>query len=280
MPSPIKTLSPFQLFSGSAAADSHPQPTAAGEGYVMKKPTLSPVRRILAVNQEVLALSEKMLEGNITQIGDFRIELSELTQKQAERMHESLKHHEKSRFWGILAKIGSVILSAASVVFGVTLISTGAGVVMGGAMVAAGLAAIANVAMDETGGWDFVAQQMFRENQEHRILFRALVPAAVGVVCGLATLGGTGIAGAALGIGGRLATVAQVAGSLAVGITTGAKGIHLAQASFAEAAHGEAKKDMFLNQTALEELTLRTVAAQKSITRELNTAARILHTQS
>lgn len=280
MPQRIETApSPFDLFAQKVASPAKESPVEAETPVEMVKPTLNrnPIRHLLAVKEQVLSTAEGMMESNIDKIEEFRVDLEKLRAEQIAKLRESLSSEDSSGFWGFLAKIGSMLMAAISTVFGVFLVTTGAGTLVGGAMVAAGLLSIANIALEETGAWDWIALKISNENEEFRQVFRTFVPVAIGIVCSLAGLGGVGITWGVLDIGGQALAVAQVAMNLTVAVTTGAKGIHLAQMSWAQSEQVELKAKVFEKQEQLEELSNRIIAGQRHVSQELKNAARIIN---
>lgn len=288
-------ISPFEMFSLGQNDKSSVEEELFGE-IPMTKPDLNPnpMFRYLKINTETVQVAENMMEYNINAIEEHRALLETLRTEQIERLQESLKTEEFSDFWSILAKIGSMVLAAISTVAGIFYMSSGMQILFegvmtafgimsiaaGGAMVASGVLSIANLTLEESGGWDWIADKLAAENEEYRKNLRILLPAAVGAVCAITSLGSTFFHWETMDGASKFITIAQTAANFVAAATTASKGFHYAQVSCTEAERTKLSREIFQKEECIEELLNRFMFCQKNIRKELDSAARIITLQS
>lgn len=275
------SVSPFDLFSLKSSSKP-PEPEISSHNGEMIKPQLSPnpLLRYLTVNNEMITVAEKMTEFNIGEVEGERKELEALRAKQIERLHESLKAEDYSGFWGVLSKIGSMVLGAISTIVGAFFLTSGAGTIVGGAMIASGVLSIANLTLEETGGWDWIVDKLAKEDEEFRKTLRLLLPAGIGAICGITGLGSAFFGWESLNSLGKLITVAQTAANFIAGATTAAQGVFSAKTSIAQAEHLELSREVYEKEECLDELINRFLMCQRQIRKELDSASRIITLQS
>jgi hypothetical protein len=274
------SLSPFELFANQPHVKASIEP-APLQSILMTKPTLSanPMLRYLRINTNANQIAEEIMEYNMHEVEEHRSTLEVLRSRQIEKLQNTLKAQDFNGFWSILAKVGSIILGALSTIMGFVLLSSGAGTIVGGAMIAAGVLSLTNSALEESGGWDFIAEKLSNENDELRRKLRFLLPAAIGVICGIIGIGGTIAGWGALNLASKAFTIIQTAANFAAAITMGSKGIHDAQIAWTEAELEDIKHQLLESKELLDELVNRFMISQKQIQRELNNASRIIALQ-
>ena len=112
-------------------------------------------------------------------------------QKTLKKLKEAAENTQSANVWSLLKKIGLSLLSALSVVMGISLIATGAGTLVGGAMIGSGIISLANMLMSEIGVWDWVAKKLAHEDKERQQMLAMLLPLSVGVLAGVIGVFGT-----------------------------------------------------------------------------------------
>jgi hypothetical protein len=223
----------------SIVADSL-EPMAADANFVWapERPVLTPPHslprlsgpsseyRLLAATDESRNLGDAILGALGTRLQNVKLKICEISADNIQKLKEAAQRASDSSFWSTLHKIATCLLSALSIVFGISLVATGGGALIGGAMITSGILSLSNFAMSETGAWDWIAKQLSQDNEERRKMLAWILPCAVGVVAG-----GIGIVGAvqsvasgALQFAEKALSIAQTALTIFNGITTFGKG--------------------------------------------------------
>ncbi|MES2344796.1 MAG: hypothetical protein V4494_02505 [Chlamydiota bacterium] len=277
-------LSPFELISQKPYTKAPAEPLPP-ESALITKPTLSlnPMFRYLKVNAAATKVAENVMEYNMNEVEEHRSMLEHLRADQVERLQESIKAQDFNGFFSILAKIGSVILTALSAITGIVLIGSGGGVLVtavGATIVAAALLSGANLLLEESGGWDFILSKLIQDNDALRRKVRVFLPAAIGTLSGALGIAGMISGWGALNTAGRALTIIQTAANFAAAITMASKGIHSAQVASTDAEYTRISHELSKNEELLNELINRFMVPQKYISRELQNASRIITLQS
>lgn len=177
-------------------------------------PTLSELR-FLAAMEAFRSFGDEILSNLSVRLEGFRLHLQDISAENLKKLKEASENAKSSDFWSLLKKVATCLLSALSVVMGISLIATGGGALIGGAMIGSGIFSLANMLMSETGTWDWVAKKLANEDEEKQKMLAMLLPTAVGLLSG------------AIGIFGSAGTFAWS------GVTFFDKAILIAQASLA-----------------------------------------------
>lgn len=276
------TISPFQLFSHTP----HDSEKRAREMIlpsvdhnVTSKPVLNPVPFLLQVNDHGIKVAESLMEFNIKDWEVQRQELSVLRKKQLEQLVKTIESEESSVFWSFLSKIGQIVLSAISTVLGFSLLATGGGLLAGGALVASGLLTVANVALEETGGWDWIADHIAEQNKELRDNIRTIIPATIGLVCGIGSLFTIGLNLESLNLLEQVLSIALAAANISIGITTFMSGVTQGRALLEEAKDMTFKRDIYKRTDKTDTLLGRFNFCQGQVKKELNNALAFIETR-
>lgn len=212
------------------------------KAYVPSKPQISPV--LFAINNviELTRLGKMMMAWNSARLTDKYKEMDELRIKMAQQIQENVNKSGWAKFWDILQDIGTCVLAAISAVIGISLVSTGAGSLIGGAMIASGVLSIALLIGRKTGAVDWLAKEIAGDDEQLRKLLTMLIPGAVGVACGLLSLGGMIGAWSSINIVQQALSIAQAAASISGGVLTLGRGIVHADVKWGEAQMVELRK--------------------------------------
>lgn len=148
------------------------------------------VYRFLDTTEESRHLGDQILETLGERLNHVKLKIREISTDNIQKLKEAAQRAADSSFWSILNKIATCLLSALSMVFGISLIASGGGTLIGGLMVASGILSLSNFAMSETGAWDWVSKQLASDNEEWQKKLAWILPSAVGILAG-----GIGIVG-------------------------------------------------------------------------------------
>ncbi len=156
-------------------------------------PSLSELR-FLAAMESFRSFGDEVLSTLGVRLETFRLQLQEISAENLKKLKQAAENAKSADFWSLLTKVANSLLSAFSIVIGISLVSTGAGTLIGGAMIASGIFSIANMLMFESGIWDWVAKKLANEDENRRQMLAMLLPSIVGVLTG--SIGVFGSAGA------------------------------------------------------------------------------------
>lgn len=193
--------------------------------------------RLLAVTDESRNLGNQIMSTLGTRLQNVKLKIREISAENIQKLKEAAQRAADSSFWSVLKKIATCLLSSLSIVFGIALVGSGGGALIGGAMIASGILSLANFAMSETGGWDWVAKQISDDNEERRKMLAMILPGAVGILAGGIGLVGSvqGIVSGAIQFAEKSVYIAQTALAIFDGITTFGKGHADAHLTWAQA---------------------------------------------
>ncbi len=190
-----------------------------------REPTLSELRFLsaMAVFGE---FADDVLKTLGVRLDAFRMHLQTITSENMEKLKEAAENAKSADFWSLLKKVANSLLSALSIVVGVSLIATGAGSLVGGAMIASGIFSIANMLMSEAETWDWLAKKLSNEDENRRKMLAMFLPIGFGVVtCGIGLFGAAGaFAWSGINMIDKSILVAQAALAIFDGGTTIGKG--------------------------------------------------------
>jgi hypothetical protein len=276
------TISPFQLFShppinSEKRAEEVTLPPV--DHKITSKPVLNPIPFLLQVNDKGIKTAEGLMEFNIKDWEVQRQELNVLRKKQLEQLAKTIESEESSLFWSFLTKIGQVVLAAISTVLGFSLLASGGAPLAAGALVASGLLTVANVALQETGGWDWIADQIAEKDKELRDNIRTIVPATIGLVCGIGSLFTIGLNLESLNLLQQTLSIAVSAANISMGITTFMSGIAQGHALLEEAKDMSFKRDIYKKNDKADSLLGRFNFCQGQIKKELKNASAFIETR-
>lgn len=196
-----------------------PPPLPEPESY------LSRHLRVIAQNVEQSGLRKKETEEEWIRF--ISGELTELSHEASEKIRESIEKYNESWIWSVLRKVGETILSAISIIFGVSLVATGAGTVVGGLLIASGILSLVNLVCVETKLWDKFAAAVAGNDKELRKQLRTWIPGAIGLASGV--MGAVGSLGAilfsTLNLTQKGILIANTAVNVAESVTTMGEGV-------------------------------------------------------
>lgn len=219
-------------------------------------PTLSELR-FLAAMEAFRSFGDKLISNLSLRLESFRLTLQELSAENLQKLKESAEHAKSSNVWSMLQKIATSLLSALSIVIGISLVATGAGALVGGAMIGSGIVSLANLLLTETGIWDWIAKKLAHEDEEKRQLLAMILPASVGLLA--ATIGIFGSAGAFAWSGinflDKAILIAQTSLALFDGATTIGKGYADAKTLWLEADQINTKSKITVEQEMIDNTT-------------------------
>ena len=193
--------------------------------------------RLLATTEETRTLGNQLLDTFSLRMQGVRSKIQELSAENIQKLKESAERASTSSFWSVLKKIATALLSAISIVFGVSLLAGGGSAFIGGAMITSGILSLANFAMTETGSWDWVSLQLSNGNEEDRKKMAWILPMAVGIIAGGIGLVGSvqGIVSGAIQFADKAILIAQSAFAIFDGVTTFGKGVADARLQWTQA---------------------------------------------
>jgi hypothetical protein len=182
--------------------------------------------RLLAATEESRNLGNSILDTLGLRLQDVKHKIREISAENIQKLKEAAQRVSDGGFWSILHKIATTLLSAISIVFGISLVASGGGALIGGTMIASGILSLSNCAMSETGAWDWVAKQLAYDNEERQRMFAVMLPGAVGLLAGgIGIIGSVqGAVSGALQFAEKAVYIAQTALAIFDGITTFGKG--------------------------------------------------------
>jgi methyl-accepting chemotaxis protein len=224
---------------------------------------INTLERLHTVSYKQIDLQVKILE-------ELETELARLNTENMEKLKESSEKTKENSFWTFLKKIGSLILSAISFIFGVSLITTGAAAVLGAVMIVSSIMAIANLVMSEAGLWGWVAKQLAGENEELKKQLEFYLPLAFGILTAAVGLAG----GAAAVYWGtfnlmeKILIVAQAAVNMAEGIAEIGDGVTKYKMGMSQIDLTRLKRDLFVGEHRIEKAMIgmeRTTEAMSKV---------------
>lgn len=206
--------------------------------------------RLLAVTAASQDLGSEILDSLALRLQGVKAKIKEVSAEMIQKLKEAAARARDSGFWSILKKIATCLLSAVSIVFGVSLIASGGGALLGGAMIASGILSLANFALSEFGTWDWVAIQLANGDEDLKKKLLMILPGAVGLIAGGIGLVGSvnGIVNGALNLAEKALFVAQAALAIFDGVTTLGKGISDARLLWTKADLMEIKAALTVDQ--------------------------------
>jgi hypothetical protein len=228
-------------------------------------PFLQSVEKFHSFGQRYLGTQSKRLEQS-------NREIEKITTENIQKMREAAERASESDVWSFFKKIATAILSAISIVIGISLVASGAGALVGGAMIASGILSIANLVLSEAGFWEALAKRLAQDNEDKRRAIALMLPAIIGVVSGLIGVFGSvgSLAFSTLNFFEKALTMLHAAVGVLDGATTIGKGISDGQVIRADADLAQTRCDATLAHlkneqvsTALEKVLKQLEAAQE-----------------
>jgi len=195
--------------------------------------------RLLGIITETSRLGNQLLDTLNTRLSGIKSKIREISAENIQKLQEAAERAEASDFWSLLKKVATCLISVVSMVFGVALLGSGGGALIGGSMIASGILSLANFTLLETGGWDWVAEQIARDNEDLKAKLRMILPGAVGMLAAGIGIAGSvkGIASGAIQFGDKVGLVIEAALATFDGITTFGKGYADAKLLWVKAEH-------------------------------------------
>jgi hypothetical protein len=210
--------------------------------------------RFLAATDAVRGVGNSILDTLGTRLENLKHKIKEISAAHIQKLKEAAKRASASGFWAMLKKIATCLLSAISIVFGISLVATGGGALIGGAMIASGILSLSNFAMSETGAWDWICEQLAADNEERQKMLSWILPGAVGVIAGGIGIVGSvqGIASGAIQFTEKLMSVAQGALAIFTGMTTIGKGFADARRLWTQSDLDQIQSDLTVERTRFD----------------------------
>jgi hypothetical protein len=207
--------------------------------------------RLLAATDESRNLGDMILDNLGTRLKNVKLRIREISTENIQKLKEAAQRAAESSFWSTLKKIATSLLSAISIVFGISLVASGGGALIGGAMIASGILSLANFAMSETSAWDWIAKQLSYDNEERRKMLAMALPGAVGIIAGGIGLVGSvqAVASGALQFAEKAVYIAQTALAIFDGVTTFGKGYADAQLIWSQSDLSKIQADLTVERT-------------------------------
>ncbi len=182
--------------------------------------------RLFSLMEEFHSFGDGLLSSMTHRLEAFKSKLHEVSEENIKNIRVSAEKAKTSYFWSVLQKIATTLLSALSIVMGISLIATGGGALLGGAMVASGILSIANFVLWESGTWDWLINKLSNEDETRRHYLSIILPASFGIAC--AAISVFGAVGATLWtattVMSKAAMIAQATLATFEGVTTIGKG--------------------------------------------------------
>lgn len=155
-------------------------PPPAPLAFAPSKPKLvRPELLIMALDKKLKALSKRTMNISLTKIEKENLTLEKLIMQQISTDTDLADSKNEAFIWSMLKNIGSCIMAVFQMVFGSYLISTGGGAGAGSALIASGMLALANAALSESGGWNWIAACMEEDNAEKQEMIAIILPLVV-----------------------------------------------------------------------------------------------------
>lgn len=233
-----------------------PQIAQKFSSQVTAEPTLSELR-FLSAMEAFRSFGDQMLSTLGTRLEVFRLELQEISAENLRNLKEAAEKAKASDFWSLLKKIATALVSALSIIIGVSLVATGVGALVGGAMIASGIFSLANMLMCESGAWDWVAEKLANEDEEKRKMLAIHLPCAVGILAGVIGIFGSAGAFAWSGIDffDKSVMIAQSTLAIFDGATTVGKGYADANVIWSQADLTKTKSKITIQRQQIENTT-------------------------
>lgn len=267
---PISDLSPAEPSYRESAAISdsmgpaESQPVWTPERPVLTSPNDLPppnnnpysVFRFLEATDESRNLGNQIMNTLGLRLQNVKHKIKEISAENIQKLKAAAQRASESSFWSTLKKIATCLLSAISIVFGISLVASGGGALIGGAMIASGILSLANFAMGETGAWDWISKQLAGDNEERQKQLAWILPCAVGVVAGGIGLVGSiqGVASGAIQFAEKAVYVAQTALTIFSAATTFGSGVASARLIWAQSDVTKIQADLTVEQTNFDSL--------------------------
>jgi hypothetical protein len=203
-------------------------------------------------------VSYKQIDLQVQILEELETELARLNAENAEKLKESSQRAQESSIWTFLKKIGSLILSAISFVFGISLIASGAAAVLGAVMIVSSIMAIANLVMSESGLWGWVAKQLAGENDELRKNLEFYLPLTFGILTAVVGLSGgaAAIYWGSFNLMEKILIAAQAAVNIAEGVAEIGDGVCKYKISMSQIDLTRLKCDLFMGEHQIERATM------------------------
>lgn len=124
---------------------------------VLKKPL---VCLQLQVQKSGMDVTHQQLLSGLEESNQGNARRHEFRKNSIEAQKKYEQQHQTTEGWGIFLKVTGAISSVVSIAFGIATLATGAGAVIGSFMIAAGVLNIANLVINECGGWNKLARYL------------------------------------------------------------------------------------------------------------------------
>jgi hypothetical protein len=270
---PVSTAYPMMPISSASSLESlYREPVLVSDSIVPmdadshsiwtpERPILTPpnslppvsdsVYRLLAATDESRSLGNEILDTLGRRLQNVKLKIREISADNIQKLKEAAQRAADSSFWSILKKIATCLVSAVSIVFGISLVATGGGALIGGTMIASGILSLSNFAMSETGAWNWVSKQLSNDNEERQKMLAWVLPSAVGIIAGGIGLVGSvqGVVSGALHFAEKAVYIAQTALAIFDGVTTIGKGYADARSIWAQSDVSKIQADLTVERT-------------------------------
>lgn len=209
------------------------QDKAQEQSFLPERPTLTPPElalndyRFFQICEETRKLGNQVLDSLGMRVTMLKEKIKEISAENMSKLREAASNAANSDFWSTLKKIATSLLSAISIVFGVSVMTTGGSALIGGAMIASGVLSLANFALCEYNVWDWISEHIAQDNEDLQNKLKMILPAACGILAGgIGILGSVNaVASGAIDFTGKALLVVQTVIPIFEGVTTIGKGI-------------------------------------------------------
>lgn len=159
-----------------------PAPTLES-GVSLSKPKLQrPELLILDLHARQKKLSDRALGLSLKKIKEENLTLEKLISSQIST-HTDLANSESEAYtWGVVKNLGTSIMAVFQMVFGSYLLSTAGGAAAGSTLIASAMLALANTALSEKGGWNWIAECLEEQNKEKQEMIAIILPVIVATI--------------------------------------------------------------------------------------------------
>jgi len=140
---------------------------------------------------DTYAVGSKLLESAAYEIKFFSESLGKRAADCKAALLDAARKTQQLGTWSTLERIGACILSGFNFAVGYSLYASGSNI-LGTTLIAAGILSVANIAMSEVQGWNFVAKQLAMGNKEYEDRIRFWGP-MIGTAAPLALTGWAGL---------------------------------------------------------------------------------------
>ena len=244
---PMRALSPLSDALPNKAAIAFTPPVLdppSPEWRLLQK--IEPNMR--ALKNKTIALEEKELSG-------YQQELKELNEQKIEKLKESAANVQKSDFWSILQHIASYVTAALSIITGIFLAPVNP--LLSACVIGGGIASIANVMIQDLGGWEWLAKKLTSDPEKQRSIQNTIPALISGLILGLNYISGANL-WTAFDTEQKILSFINAISLLVGGTSSAVRGIYDAKIEWTDADLNKLKSEIDLLQKRVDKSNLTT----------------------